>query len=113
MAPGSIVNGVMYKKIGKIYKNTLSPIAITKDEFIAKLMKVDLVLGTLNYKKYDVRNGEVNILYDRSKGILLNSLKYAREEGRAVKFISLLHGSSSGKPNTLLNSNGIVRCWKC
>lgn len=114
MGPGSIVDCRMYSPLrGKSYSRSLSKNPIERDEFLSMLKEIGLVIRSLTYTKYESENGEVIILNERCRNRLISALIDARCKRETIKFVSLVHGSKSNLPNTTLNVDGKIRCWKC
>jgi len=117
MGPGSLIDGKMYSKIkGKKYSNSLSSKEISREEFISKLKEVGLIIRSrykTDYKDYDYEDKDIEVLNIGNRNRLLSALIEAKAKKKIVKFLSLVNGSKSGLPNTTMNSDGTIRCWKC
>lgn len=114
MSPGSVVDNKMYKSIErKLYKNSLSSISVSKEVFVSKLKSVGLFFKDVVYKEYASLDGDISVLKERNKDRLIEKLMEAHHNKESVRFDSLIHSSKSGKPNSLLNADGFVRCcWR-
>jgi hypothetical protein len=113
MGPGSLIDGKMYSRIkGKNYNSSLSFKIILRKELVSKLKEAGLLIGS-QYKPYDYGDKDIEVLNIGDRNRLISAITDAKIKEKSIKFVSLVHGSNSNLPNTTLNANGTLRCWKC
>ena len=112
IGPGSMIDKRMYKVMNRLeWDQSLSKVVMGRDDFLSKLREGGLELVKKEYVEYD--STEATIITEKDKVRLIDILIGAKEKEEKIKFISLVHGSSSGSPNTLLNDNCRIYCFKC
>jgi hypothetical protein len=111
MAPGSVIGDKMYTKIrGLGWNNSLSREVMERVDFISKLSEAGLVISS-DYVESET--SEAIIVVEKERGKLIDVVLESFKRKVSIKFVSLVLGSSQGKPNTALFENGNVYCFRC